>query len=47
MIEPDYRDRPSASDLLRTEELEYVELTRKTGAVIHEDDYGPKPEFFS
>ncbi|CDO92390.1 unnamed protein product [Kluyveromyces dobzhanskii CBS 2104] len=46
MIEPDYRNRPSASDLLQTEELEYVELTRKTGAVIHEDDYGPKPEFF-
>lgn len=47
MIEPDYRDRPYASDLLHTEELEYVEMTRKTGAVIHEDDYGPKPEFFS
>lgn len=46
MIEPDYRDRPSAAELLRTEELEYVELTRKAGAVIQEDDFGPKPEFF-
>ncbi|AET41420.1 tyrosine protein kinase SWE1 Ecym_8129 [Eremothecium cymbalariae DBVPG len=47
MIEPDYRKRPSAKEILQTEECQYVELTRKAGAVIQEDDFGPKPEFFA
>lgn len=46
MIEPDYTKRPTANDILHTEECEYVEMTRKAGAVIQEDDFGPKPEFF-
>ncbi|SCV03353.1 LANO_0G03620g1_1 [Lachancea nothofagi CBS 11611] len=46
MIEPDYRKRPTASEILHSEECEYVEMTRKAGAIIQEDDFGPKPEFF-
>lgn len=47
MIEPDYKRRPSARDILNAEECIYVEMTRKAGAIIQEDDYGPKPVFFS
>ncbi|AMD20335.1 HDL409Cp [Eremothecium sinecaudum] len=47
MIEPDYRKRPSANAVLQTEECQYVEMTRKAGAIIQEDDFGPKPEFFT
>ncbi|AGO12210.1 AaceriAEL149Cp [[Ashbya] aceris (nom. inval.)] len=47
MIEPDYRKRPTASRLLQAEECQYVELTRKAGAIIQEDEFGPKPEFFT
>lgn len=46
MIEPDYRKRPTANQILATEECQYVEVTRKAGAVIQEDDFGPKPGFF-
>ncbi|KAG0664521.1 hypothetical protein C6P44_000886 [Monosporozyma unispora] len=46
MIEPDYKKRPTASQILETEECQYVEVTRKAGAVIQEDDFGPKPSFF-
>ncbi|CDF88851.1 ZYBA0S03-03378g1_1 [Zygosaccharomyces bailii CLIB 213] len=46
MIDPSYRRRPSADDILHTEECIYVEMTRKAGAIIQEDDYGPKPDFF-
>ncbi|SMN19417.1 similar to Saccharomyces cerevisiae YJL187C SWE1 Protein kinase that regulates the G2/M transition by inhibition of Cdc28p kinase activity [Maudiozyma saulgeensis] len=46
MIDPDYRKRPTANQLLHTEECMYVEMTRLTGAVIQEDDFGPKPNFF-
>ncbi|CCF58760.1 hypothetical protein KAFR_0F01630 [Kazachstania africana CBS 2517] len=46
MIDPNYRKRPTASDLLQTEECLYVERTRKAGAIIQEDDFGPTPEFF-
>ena len=46
MIEPDYRKRPTACQILETEECQYVEATRKTGAIIQEDDFGPKPDFF-
>ncbi|KAL6947279.1 hypothetical protein ACO0QE_002159 [Hanseniaspora vineae] len=46
MIEPDYRLRPSADDLLKSEECEYVQMTKKCGATIHEDNFGPKPDFF-
>ncbi|GCE99549.1 hypothetical protein ZYGM_001675 [Zygosaccharomyces mellis] len=47
MIDPDYTSRPSADDVLHTEECIYVEMTRKAGAIIQEDDYGPKPNFFA
>lgn len=43
MIDPDYRNRPTASEILHSEECEYVEMTRKAGAIIQEDDFGPKP----
>lgn len=46
MIEPDYRKRPTASQILEAEECQYVEATRKAGAIIQEDDFGPKPDFF-
>lgn len=46
MIEPNYRRRPSAEELLFTEECLYVESHRKAGATIHEDDFGPAPEFY-
>lgn len=46
MIEPNYKRRPSADEILHTEECLYVELTRKAGAVIQEDDYGPAPRYF-
>lgn len=47
MIDPNYKRRPSADDILHTEECIYVEMTRKAGAIIQEDDYGPKPDFFT
>ncbi|SCU99548.1 LAME_0G03642g1_1 [Lachancea meyersii CBS 8951] len=46
MIEPDYRKRPTASEILHSEECKYVEMTRKAGAIVQEDDFGPKPEMF-
>ncbi|KTB21710.1 Mitosis inhibitor protein kinase SWE1 [Nakaseomyces glabratus] len=46
MIEPNYKRRPSADEILHTEECLYVEMTRKAGAIVQEDDYGPRPEFF-
>lgn len=46
MIEPNYKRRPSANEILHVEECIYVEMTRKAGAIIQEDDYGPKPEIF-
>lgn len=46
MIDPDYNKRPTADELLHTEECMYVEMTRLTGAIIQEDDYGPRPQFF-
>ncbi|CEP64413.1 tyrosine protein kinase SWE1 LALA0_S11e03554g [Lachancea lanzarotensis] len=46
MIEPDYKKRPTASEILHSEECEYVERTRKAGAIVQEDDFGPKPEMF-
>ncbi|GAV53229.1 hypothetical protein ZYGR_0AI05130 [Zygosaccharomyces rouxii] len=47
MIDPNYTRRPSADDVLHTEECIYVEMTRKAGAIIQEDDFGPKPDFFA
>ncbi|CAR27237.1 ZYRO0C12078p [Zygosaccharomyces rouxii] len=47
MIDPNHTRRPSADDVLHTEECIYVEMTRKAGAIIQEDDYGPKPDFFT
>ncbi|CCD23074.1 tyrosine protein kinase SWE1 NDAI_0B00400 [Naumovozyma dairenensis CBS 421] len=47
MINPDYKKRPTADQILNTEECIYVEMTRKAGAIIQEDDYGPKPNFLT
>lgn len=47
MIEPDFKKRPSANEILHAEECIYVEMTRKAGAIIQEDDFGPKPAFFT
>lgn len=47
MIEPDFKKRPSANEILHAEECIYVEMTRKAGAIIQEDDYGPKPAIFT
>ncbi|CAI4044278.1 hypothetical protein SUVZ_10G0230 [Saccharomyces uvarum] len=46
MIEPNYERRPTANQILQTEECLYVEMTRSAGAIIQEDDFGPKPKFF-
>lgn len=46
MVEPDYRKRPTANNILQTEECQYVELTRKAGAIIQEDDFDFKSGFF-
>ncbi|SCV00878.1 LAMI_0G07888g1_1 [Lachancea mirantina] len=46
MIQPNYTKRPTADEILHTEECEYVEMTRKAGAIIQEDDFGPKPDLF-
>lgn len=46
MIEPDYNRRPTADEILQSEECQYVEVTRKAGAIVQEDDFGPKPVFF-
>lgn len=45
MIDPNYKNRPTAEEILHSEECEYVEMTRKAGAIIQEDDFGPKPDF--
>ncbi|CAI4043471.1 hypothetical protein SKDZ_10G0310 [Saccharomyces kudriavzevii ZP591] len=47
MIEPNYERRPTANQILQTEECLYVEMTRNAGAIIQEDDFGPKPKFFT
>lgn len=47
MIQPDLNKRPTANLILHTEECEYVEHTRKTGAIIQEDDFGPRPRIFT
>ncbi|CCE93109.1 tyrosine protein kinase SWE1 TDEL_0F02980 [Torulaspora delbrueckii] len=47
MIEPNYKKRPTANEILHTEECIYVEMTRQAGAIIQEDDFGPKPGFFA
>lgn len=41
MIEPNPRNRPSASELINLKELQYIELKRKAGAIIYEGEYGP------
>lgn len=44
MLSPDPELRPSAAELLMTDQVRWVEEHRKAGAVIYEGDYGPKPE---
>lgn len=46
MIDPDYKKRPSAKEILLTEECEYIGMSKKSGAVIFEGDYGVKLERF-
>lgn len=44
MISPNPRDRPTAATILNSLELQYVEMRRKSGAVIFEGEYGPIPD---
>lgn len=44
MIKPDPQKRPSANDILRCYECQFVEARRKCGSVIYEGDYGPCPD---
>ncbi|GMM35067.1 tyrosine protein kinase [Saccharomycopsis crataegensis] len=42
MIEPNPKNRPSATELINLYELQYIELKRKAGAIIYEGEYGPQ-----
>lgn len=44
MLSPEPENRPSADMILRTEEAQWVDEHRKSGAVIYEGDYGPQPD---
>lgn len=44
MLSPEPYDRPTAQQILATEEAQWVETYRKAGAVVYEGDYGPTPE---
>jgi mitosis inhibitor protein kinase SWE1 len=44
MLSPDPTKRPTAAQVLETEECQWVETHRKAGAVIYEGDYGPEPD---
>ncbi|XBW37278.1 hypothetical protein QEN19_002860 [Hanseniaspora menglaensis] len=46
MIDPDYKKRPSAKEILFTEECEYVNMTKRSGALVFEGEYGSKLERF-
>ena len=41
MLSPNPLDRPSCRDILESEELRWVDLRRRAGAVIFEGDFGP------
>lgn len=44
MLDPDPLKRPSADEILNCKEMQWVEATRKAGAIIYEGDYGPEPD---
>uniref|UniRef100_A0A060TBM6 ARAD1D36278p n=1 Tax=Blastobotrys adeninivorans TaxID=409370 RepID=A0A060TBM6_BLAAD len=44
MLDPDPAMRPTAHQILMSEEVIWVDRHRKTGAVIYEGDYGPEPD---
>lgn len=41
MLAPDPLNRPTAKQILETNEVAWVNKVRKTGAIIYEGDYGP------
>lgn len=41
MVSPDPNDRPTATQILASEEVEYVHAHRRAGAVVYEGEYGP------
>ena len=41
MISPEVEDRPTASDILKTEGVRWTEARRRAGATIFEGNYGP------
>ncbi|CAN6674641.1 hypothetical protein TRVA0_059S00364 [Trichomonascus vanleenenianus] len=43
MLKPNPAERPTADDLLSTEEVIWVGTRSKAGAVVYEGDYGPEP----
>lgn len=43
MLNPEPSDRPTAEQILETEEARWVDKNRKAGAVVYEGDYGPEP----
>lgn len=44
MLAPEAGDRPTAEQILASEEAQCVESRRKAGAVVYEGDYGPAPD---
>lgn len=44
MLSPEPSDRPTAEQILATEEAQWVDDHRKAGAVVYEGDYGPSPD---
>ncbi|KAG4303320.1 hypothetical protein PCK1_000284, partial [Pneumocystis canis] len=42
MLAPNPLDRPTAKQILETEEVTWVNKVRKAGAIIYEGDYGPR-----
>lgn len=44
MLAPEPHNRPTAEDILGSEEAQIVEARRKAGAVVYEGDYGPAPD---
>lgn len=44
MLSPEPSERPTAQQILATEEAQWVDEHRKAGAVVYEGDFGPGPE---
>lgn len=43
LLDPTPTNRPTAHQILMTEEAQWVEAHRKAGAIIYEGDFGPEP----